>query len=97
MNNLLEKMAEANYNKDVGIDSPQTWEVLPEFVRADLLDNMKAALEVLKNPPAEFLEAMLSMNDQMEHLRASVGFEIGKSDMHAILQAAINQTLKESE
>ena len=101
MNNLPEQMAKAHYEKKfksiAGGFNFCPWELLPATETKPMVERMKAALEILKNPPEEFLEAMLSMDDQMADRRASVGSNIGTRDMRAILQAAINQTLNNEE
>ena len=95
MTDLLTAMAEAHHNQDVGGASKQTWEVLPEFVRADLLDNMKAALEVLKGPPAGFLEAMVEHMYAMSRRCDLRDTYLDETDMQGLLTAAIDAVLQE--
>lgn len=85
---LLEAMAKARRDND---GAAVRWEHLSDGVKALEIADMKAALEILKNPPEEFLEAMVV------RVYRKINMCSEKETMQAALIAAINQTLKEGE
>ena len=59
------------------------WKTTPEHVKAHYTADMAAALEILKNP--------------LEEAHNAVYKYVSKDELGLILQAAINQTLKDDE
>lgn len=93
---LLEAMAIKAHNKQRDLNGHVgkkefDWDRLSEDGKQDGIECMAAALEVLKDPPDEFLEAMVVRVYRKLNMCSE------KETMQAALIAAINQTLKEGE
>lgn len=93
---LLEAMAIKAHNKERDLEGhigkkEFDWDHLSEDGKQDARECMAAALEALKDPPEEFLEAMVV------RVYRKINMCSEKETMQAALIAAINQTLKEGE
>ena len=97
MNDLLTEMTKAHHSKEIEGFYVDLWDRLYKHDQRSRLDSMKAALEVLKNPPEEFLEAMVEHMYAMSRLVDLGDTHLDETDMQRLLQAAINQTLKDDE
>ena len=87
MNDLLTEMTKAHHSKEIEGFYVDLWDRLYKHDQRSRLDSMKAALEVLKNPPEEFLQEVHNAVFEL----------VSKEELGFILQAAINQTLKDDE
>lgn len=98
MNNLLTEMTKAHHNNGFGTGSRLFhWDSITDGSKAGHIADMKAALEVLKNPPEEFLEAMVEHMYAMSRRVDLSDTHLDETDMQRLLQSAINQTLKDDE